>query len=231
MIKKLCFILAFLISLNSLSAQGNLTDLDYKVFRFGFSLGTNYMDFGIEHSEMVQDGKIYYADVSSLMPGFSVGLITDLRLHRYFNLRFTPALLIGERTLSFRSYDVATGKFEGDKELKIFSLPVDLPVNLRFSAERYGNFRPYIQVGVGTYFDLGRDEKTDVTLDLTDFYFSGGVGCDLYFKYFKLSPELKFNFGQTNILSPKTSTADNLIYTNALSGLLSRIIVFNFNIE
>ena len=231
MIKKLCFILAFLITLNSLSAQGNLTDLDYKVFRFGFSLGTNYMDFGIEHSEMVQNGKIYYADVSSLMPGFSVGLITDLRLHRYFSLRFTPALLIGERTLSFRSYEVATGKFEDDKELKIFSLPVDLPVNLRFSAERYGNFRPYVQVGVGTYFDLGRDEKTDVTLDLNDFYFSGGVGCDLYFKYFKLSPELKFNFGQTNILSPKTSTADNLIYTNALSGLLSRIIVFNFNIE
>lgn len=231
MIKKLCFVLIFLASLNSLSAQGNLTDLDYKVFRFGFSLGTNYMDFGIEHSEMVQNGKIYYADVSSLMPGFSVGLITDLRLHRYFNLRFTPALLIGERNLSFKSYEVSTGKFQDDKVLKIFSLPVDLPLYLRFSAERYGNFRPYVQVGVGTYFDLGRDEKTDVTLDLTDFYFSGGVGCDLYFKYFKLSPELKFNFGQTNILSPKTSTADNLIYTNALSSLFSRIIVFNFNIE
>jgi len=231
MIKKLCFILTFLVTLNSLSAQGNLTDLDYKVFRFGFSLGTNYMDFGIEHSEMVQNGKIYYADVSSLMPGFSVGLITDLRLHRYFSLRFTPALLIGERNLSFKSYKISTGKFEDDKVLKIFSLPIDLPLYLRFSAERYGNFRPYVQVGVGTYFDLGRDEKTDVTLDLTDFYFSGGVGCDLYFKYFKLSPELKFNFGQTNILSPKTSTTDNLIYTNALSSLLSRIIVFNFNIE
>lgn len=231
MIKKLCLILTFLLLLNSLSAQGNLTDLDYKVFRLGFSLGTNYMDFGIKHSEMVQDGKIYYADVAKLMPGFSVGLITDLRLHRYFNLRFTPSLLIGERNLSFKSYEVATGKFEKDKTLKLFSLPIDLPLYLRYSAERYGNFRPYIQLGAGTYFDLGRDEKTDVTLDLSDFYVSGGVGCDIYFKYFKLSPELKFNFGQTNILSPKTSTTDNLIYTNALSELLSRMVVFNFNIE
>jgi hypothetical protein len=231
MIKKLCLTLSFILLLNSLTAQGNLTDLDYKVFRLGFSLGTNYMDFGIEHSEMVQDGKIYYADVADLIPGFSVGLITDLRLHRYFNLRFTPALLIGERNLKFKTYDVATRNFEDDKVLKIFSLPIDLPVYLRYSAERYGNFKPYIQLGAGTYFDLGRDEKTDITLDLTDFYFSGGVGCDIYFKYFKLSPELKFNFGQTNILSPKTSTTDNLMYTNALTQLLSRMIVFNFNIE
>ena len=231
MIKKLFLIFSFLSLLNSLSAQGNLTDLDYKVFRLGFSLGTNFMDFGIEHSEMVQDGKIYYADVADLTPGFSVGLITDLRLHRHFNLRFTPALLIGERNLSFKSYDVATGIFEKDKVLKIFSLPIDLPFNFRYSAERFGNFKPYIQIGAGTYFDLGRDEKTDVTLDLLDFYVSSGVGCDIYFKYFKLSPELKFNFGQSNVLSPKTSTTDNLTYTNALTKLLSRIIVFNLNIE
>lgn len=231
MIKKILLILPLLSLMNSLSAQGNLTDLDYKVFRLGFSLGTNYMDFSIEHSEMMQDGKIYYADVADLTPGFSVGLITDLRLHRHFNFRFTPALLIGERNLSFKSYEVATGNFENDKVLKIFSLPIDLPFYLRYSAERFGNFKPYLQIGVGSYFDLGRDEKTDVTLDLIDFYVSGGVGCDIYFKYFKLSPELKVNFGQKNMLTPKTSTTDNLTYTNALSKLLSRIIVFNFNIE
>lgn len=231
MFKKLCFILSFISLLSSLSAQGNLTDLDYKIFRLGFSLGTNYMDFGIEHTELDQNGKIYYADVTDLTPGFTVGLITDLRLHRHFNLRFTPALLIGERNLSFKSYDVTTGTFENDKVLKLFSLPIDIPFNLRYSAERYGNFKPYVQIGVGSYFDLGRDEKTDVTLKLLDFYVSSGVGCDIYFKYFKLSPELKFNFGQKNMLSPKTSTADIMVYTNALSKLLSRIVVFNFNIE
>lgn len=212
-------------------AQGNLTDLDYKVFRLGFSLGSNAMDFEIEHSEIVQNGKIYYAEVSNLTPGFSVGLISDLRLQRHFNFRFTPALLIGERNLNFKSYDVATGILEEDKVLKLFSLPIDLPFNLRYSAERYGNFKPFVQTGAGAYFDLGRDEKSPVTLNLLDFYVSAGFGCDIYFKYFKLSPEVKFNFGLTNVLSPKNSTTDNLIYTNALSKLLSRIMMFNLNIE
>lgn len=231
MVKKILFVLLLFVSLNTVFAQGNLTDQDYKTFHLGFSIGTNHMDFGVENSERVQNGKIYYADVSDLTPGFSVGLITDLRLHRYFSLRFTPALLIGERNLSFKTYDVSTGIFTDDKVLKIFSLPVDIPLYLRYNAERYGNFRPFVQIGAGTYFDLGRDEKTDITLDLSDFYVSAGLGCDLYFKYFKLSPELKFNLGQTNILSPKPVTADNLIYTNAISRLFSRIFVFNFNIE
>jgi hypothetical protein len=234
MVKRISFLFFFLLTLNGLSSQGNLTDLDYKVFRFGFSLGTNYMDLSVEHTELVQDGKIYYADVADLIPGFTVGLITDLRLHRYFNLRVTPTLLLGERHLRFKSYDVATGIYEDDKVVNMFSLPVDIPLYLRYSAERHGNFKPYVQVGVGTYFDLGRDEQTDVTLNLSDYYFSAGIGCDLYFRFFKLSPELKFNFGRINVLTPKQPTEDTMAtlkYTNAISALFSRVLVFSLNIE
>ncbi|MDD2284521.1 MAG: porin family protein [Paludibacter sp.] len=234
MVKKFFFLFFFLLALNNLSAQGNLTDLDYKTFRLGFCLGTNFMDLKVEHTELIQDGKIYYADVPDIIPGFTVGLITDLRLQRYFNLRFTPSLLLGERNLRFKAYDVNTGVLEDDKIVNLFSLPVDIPVYLRYSAERYGNFKPYVQVGIGTSFDLGRDEQTDVTLSLSDYYFSAGVGCDLYFRFFKLSPELKFNFGRMNVLTPKEITEDtsaNLKYTNAISRLLSRVLVFSLNIE
>jgi hypothetical protein len=235
MVKKCFSLFLFLSILPALSAQGNLTDLDYKTFRLGFSLGTNYMDLDVEHTELVQDGKIYYADVANIVPGFTVGLITDFRLHRYFNFRFTPTLLLGERNLKFRTYDVATaGVFEDDKVVNMFSLPIDFPVYLRYSAERYGNFKPFVQIGAGTYFDLGRDEQTDVTLNLSDYYFSAGIGCDLYFRFFKLSPELKFNFGRMNVLTPKEVTEDtsaNLKYTNAISRLLSRVLVFSLNIE
>lgn len=234
MIRK--FILCFMLLMGGqgLFAQGNLTDLDYKVFRFGFLLGSNLMDLNVQHTEMVQNGKIYYADVSQLVPGFTVGLITDLRLHRYFNLRFTPALLLGEKTLNFKSYDVASGILSDDAKINIFSLPVDLPLLVRYSAERHGNLKPYIQAGAGTYFDLGRDEAQDVTLNLSDFYVSVGAGCDLYFKLFKLSPEIKFNFGLTNVLTPKFPTDDNtmdLRYTNAISRLGSRMVVLTLNIE
>jgi hypothetical protein len=234
MVKRYISLIICLLILNNLSAQGNLTDLDYKVFRLGFSIGTNFMDLDIQHTELVQDGKIYYADAPVLIPGFSVGLITDLRLHRYFNLRCTPTLLLGERNIKFKTYDVATGIYQDDKTVNLFSLPIDIPIILRYSAERYGNFKPYVQIGTGVLFDLGRDEQTDVTQRLIDYYVGCGVGCDLYFKFFKLSPELKLNVGQLNILSPKYPTPDtmsNLVYTNAISKILSRILVFSLNIE
>jgi hypothetical protein len=230
-------LLTFIISIVLLPVhgQGNLTDLDFKFFRLGFLLGTNVMDVKIDHSEMIQDGRIYYADVSQLVPGFTVGLITDFRLHRYLSFRFTPSLLLGERNLSFRSYDPSAGLFsDSTHTVNIFSLPIELPVLLRYNAERFGNFKPYIEAGVGAYFDLGRDELREVTLNMSDVFFTAGVGCDLYFRYFKLSPEIRMNFGVTNILSPKFPTADNtttLRYTNALSGLFSRILMFTLNFE
>ncbi len=227
-------IILSLIFLPLVFAQGNMPEFDDRPFRLGFYLGSNVMDLDVTPSEMVQDGKIYYADVSKLVPGFSVGLVTDLRLHRYFNLRFTPALLLGERDLSFRVYDTATQTMSDDITVNIFSLPFDLPLMVRYSAERFGNFRPYIQAGGGTYFDLGRDELKDVTLNLVDFYFTAGFGMDIYFRLFKLSPEVRLNLGFTNILTPKNPTGDtvmNLVYTNAISKLLSRIVVFSLNIE
>lgn len=224
-----------IIALMPVNAQGNLTDMDFKVFRLGFLLGTNIMDLKPEHSELEQDGKIYYSDVSQVVPGFTVGLITDLRLHRYLSLRFTPSLLLGERNLSFRAFNPSTGMFaDSVHTVNIFSLPIEFPLLVRYSAERFGNFKPYVEAGMGAYFDLGRDELREVTLNMSDVFFTAGVGCDLYFRYFKLSPEVRMNFGLTNILTPKYPTADNttsLMYTNALSGLFSRILMFTLNFE
>ena len=235
MIKKLHTIFLFLVLLPTImSAQGLLEEIDSKRFRLGFSLGSNIMDLDVKHTEMIQDGKIYYADVKNLIPGYAVGLITNFRLHRYLHIRCTPTLLIGERKLQFRTLDVETKVMEDDKAVHLFSLPMDVPVYLRYSAEKYGNAKPYIQVGVGTYFDLGRDELTDVTLNLSDIYASGAIGCELHFKYFKLSPEIRFNAGTLNVLTPKRPTPENvsnLVYTNAISSILSRVIVFSLNIE
>jgi len=233
--KKIFLIIILSTVLLPVQAQGNLTDLDFKVFRLGFLLGTNVMDLKPDHSEMVQDGKIYYADVSQLVPGFTVGLITDFRLHRYLSFRFTPSLLLGERNLSFRAFDPAAGILSDSVHVvNLFSLPIELPVLLRYNAERYGNFKPYVEAGMGVYFDLGRDELREVTLNMSDVFFTAGVGCDLYFRYFKLSPEIRMNVGLTNVLSPKYPTPENtttLRYTNALSGLFSRILMFTLNFE
>ncbi|OIP83895.1 MAG: hypothetical protein AUK44_04030 [Porphyromonadaceae bacterium CG2_30_38_12] len=195
---------------------------DDKLLHFGFSLGFNAMDFGVTSS----NGGVA-ADVSNLRPGFSVGIVSDLMLNRYLNLRFTPTLHFGERELTFK----------GLGSVIIPSSPVSIPFYLKYSAERYGDFRPYILGGGGAYFDLGRSNENPILLKTFDTFMEVGVGCDIYFSFFKLAPELKFGFGFNNMLTPWDSRDTGLLnptdrqYSDALSKLKSRFISLTFNFE
>ncbi len=235
-IKLFAIILIGLISLPSFS-QGNLPHRDDKFFHFGFSLGTNLMDFGIAQSDSVIGGKVYDVNVSSLQPGFSVGIITDFRLNRYLNARFTPTLHFGERYLSYRGRDKVTGLFTDTVTNAIPSIPIVLPVYIKYSAERYNNFRPYLIGGGGAYIDLGTDKEKPVYLRPFDVFAEVGVGCDIYFSFFKLAPELKFALGFNDLFVPFDKRTEGTISDNdkkfsyALSKLTSRMLTLTFNFE
>ena len=68
--------------------------VDDKLFHFGFQLGLNFASFGVTDSEIpianpiTGKTEIYHARVSSLLPGFHVGFISDLRLCKYLDLHF-----------------------------------------------------------------------------------------------------------------------------------------------
>lgn len=215
-----------------LKAQGNLPDIDNKFFHFGFTVGLSTMDFGIVPSLTDIDGNVYHADVSNLLPGFTVGIISDLRLNRYLSLRVNPVLNLDEREIVYTADNNATSR-----SVKITSIPVCLPVYLKYSAERYRNFRPYLIGGGGLYYDLGRETDKPVLLKPFDIYAEFGVGCDIYFSFFRLAPELKFALGTNNMLTPLAERNTDMIddndklLTNALSKLTSRMITLSFNFE
>ena len=203
-------------------AEGNLPFVDEKLIHFGFLLGINSMDFRVTPRDS--------ARVKTLEPGFTVGIISDLRLNRYLNLRFTPTLYFGERQLNF-------SRLKGSDSLNISSIPICFPVYLKYSAERTGNYRPYLIWGAGVMFDLATNSNSDnpVTLKPLDFYTEFGVGCDIYFSFFKFAPELKYSIGFGNILVPFDQRAGlspkNQIYSKALTALRSRMITLAFNFE
>ena len=64
-----------------------------------------------------------------------------------------------------------------------------------------------------------------------------GVGCDIYFSFFKLAPELKFALGMNNMLTTLDQRDTGLlkesdkVYTQALSKLTSRLVTLTFNFE
>ena len=203
-------------------AEGNLPYVDQKLIHFGFLLGINTMDFRVTPKDS--------ARVSTLEPGFTVGIISDLRLNRYLNLRFIPTLHFGERQLNFF-------RKNGSDSLNISSIPICFPVYLKYSAERTGNYRPYLIWGAGVSFDLETNSNSDipVTLNPLDFYTEFGAGCDIYFSFFKLAPELKYSIGFDNILVPSDQrfglSPANQRYSKALSALTSRMITLSFNFE
>jgi hypothetical protein len=221
-------LLIVLVCFGNLIAQNSYHG-DDKWLHFGFSLGINTLDFGITPSSLDINGNVYQADVSELKPGFSVGIVSDLLITRHWNLRFTPTMHIGDRELSYTN-NLANPDV-------ISSVLISTPVYLKYSSERYGNLRPYLIGGGGAYVDLGRDNNLAVLLKPFDPFVEVGVGCDIYFSFFKLAPELKFALGFNNMLTPLderdtgSMQESDKVYTQALSKLTSRLITLTFNFE
>lgn len=212
----------------------NLHNIDNSLYHFGFSLGMNSMGFDIVHDPAyVKDGYQYLVDNPALIPGFTVGIVGDLRLHRYLNFRVAPYLHFGDRILQYVRYDPANPSvLEDAGRVGINTAAVDIPLLVKYSAERYKNMRPYVIAGGGAVFDLTREENALVNLNTLDYYFCVGVGTDLYFPFFKLAPELKFGFGTADVLGRNIGTENpHPEYTMAISKLRSRFITLVFNIE
>lgn len=225
-LKKCVLLTFFMFGLGSSSwADGNLPYVDQKLIHFGFSLGINTMNFGVTTTSDTVNAR-----VSTLKPGFSVGIISDLRLNRYLNLRFTPTLHFGERQLYY------TPKKGGDS-LTISSIPISLPIYLKYSSERKGNYRPYLIWGGGASIDLARNSENPVLLKPIDFFTEFGVGCDIYFSFFKLCPELKYSIGFNNMFTPLDErnagqiSADKQRFSTTISKLTSRMLTLTFNFE
>ncbi len=235
--KKIVFsVLLLSLALSNMFSQGNygkaqnLVHVDNKLYHFGFILGFNAMDFNVAHAGITdKDGRIWYAEQTSLSPGFTVGIISDLRIFSFLNLRFTPALMFGDRTLTFLDQDKGNVS-----EVSVRTNVINFPLLLKLRGQRYANCRPYLIGGASTTLDLARQRENEIMLKQNDFGIEFGVGCDFYLPYFKLAPELKMFLGFGDVLErhrPEILNEDDLKYTNAISKLTSRLFVLSFNFE
>lgn len=235
MVKTKLYLLLLLFA-PALWAQNN-PYVDDKLVHFGFSLGMNFMSFGVTDSQTEINGEVYHARVSTLMPGFSVGFITDLRLCRYLNLRCTPTLHFGSRTLNYvtESGNSVHGSPGNGSTTDQLSMPIAIPLYLKWSAAREGNYRPYVIGGGGVSYNITRDHERPVLLKGLDYFVEIGFGCDLYLRWFKLCPEIKYQIGFANVLTPVDGRAEiteqDMFYTNALKCLNSRMLTITFNFE
>lgn len=224
----------------ALSAQSDrnivqrLTKVDYNRWHFGFILGIGFNDFRVTPNNWVDnDGNTWYAASGGLKPSFVVGMIVDLRIVEYLNLRFTPALGLGQRDFQYTSFNSA-GEYQSTISTSVNGVTMDVPLYFKYSAKRYGNFRPYILIGGGPHFNMNLDPEMPVLPKAVDVQISFGVGFNIYLTYFKLCPELKFGFGLLDAIDRNHPDMEGTTYdvcTKSVGRLTARMLTLTFNFE
>lgn len=233
-VKRLAAILFALLLAAGAAAQTkkpqNRPYIDLRRWHYGFSVGMHVQDFEMVNTGAVtSDGQVWFADVPGYSPGFSVGVLGELYLHRYVSLRFVPQLHFGEKRVLFR--EQATGE-EYSQVMKSAQLAVS--VNVKYAAERFNNYRPYVMAGISPAYDFSVRKGRALLLKPFNTYVEVGLGCDFYLPFFKLIPELKFCFGLANLLKkdrPDLVDESLLKYTEALDKVSSRMVVLTFYFE
>lgn len=204
---------------------------DQKRWHLGFSVGMHFQDLKFTHNGFItDDGKQWGMEVPELSPGFCVNVLADLRLHKYFNLRFSPGMYFGGKNVQM--YDTATGASERQSLKTAY---IVAPIDLKISGERFRNSRPYVTVGAMGSFDVGKKRSDFLKFKPLDAFLTVGLGCDFYLPFFKLNPEIKFCFGLTNILQKKRpDLVDNpsaMEMTKSLDKVKSNMVVLTFYFE
>ena len=130
---------------------------DLRPLHLGILVGMNLQDIELENvgpqTILQEDGttktQTIVCDDDKWNAGFSVGVLADLRLSKHLNLRFTPTMHFGAKHLTF--YNMTELNAEGrllEMTQDMKSTYISFPVDLKFSAERWNNYRPYVIAGV-----------------------------------------------------------------------------------
>lgn len=204
---------------------------DLKRWHWGFSVGTHVQDLNFTHSGFVtEEGNQWQVEVPGFSPGFNATVLGDLRLHKYLNLRLSPGMYFGSKTVHM--LDITTQQ----KEIQdIKSAYVVIPLDLKISGERLHNTRPYFSVGAMGVLDISKKRSDPLVMKNFDTMLTVGLGCDFYLPFFKLCPEIKFCFGLTDILKHGRPDLDEnpamQNFSKSLSKVKSNMVVLSFYFE
>jgi Outer membrane protein beta-barrel domain len=209
----------------------NLYDHDSKPYYFGITLGSSVSRFQTElHSRFIQYDSVMIAEPNN-SGGFSLGLLATARLSDRFQLRFNPQLAFTARSIFYKLKDPdLDGQTDVTKTIE--SVIVSFPFQVKLQSDRIGNLRVYMLTGVKGDIDLASNARAKKAEDLVkikkyDYGVELGLGFNIFFKSFILSPEIKISNGLGNIHSRDPS----LKFSSVFDKIYSRMIVFSIHIE
>ena len=213
--------------------------VDQRPFHYGFLAGVQMQDLElVQNGYTDENGNQWWAEGPNYEPGFCVGILGELRINNYLALRAIPTMHFGTKNFQFRNA-LAVPNEEGvmthEKQYQSMkSTYFMVPLDVKFSAERFNNYRPYMTIGLAPALDLTVKQGQNLLLNRFDCYLEAGLGCDFYAPWFKFIPEIKFCYGLCNIINKNRSDlmdANKLIFTESVDKGRSKMIVITFYFE
>ena len=160
----------------------NMPDYDKEsLFHFGFVLGVNMSYATIRPIKDLRthvfdstflpdilplpDSAKVLSVTSTPTPGFVISIVGNMQMGRDLELQFVPSLSFGDRTLLYeietfrrRPGETDTMQFES-RSKKVPSTYINFPIEIKYKAFRYNNFRPYLLAGAQYTLDLASQAK------------------------------------------------------------------------
>ncbi|WP_316827196.1 outer membrane beta-barrel protein [Pedobacter miscanthi] len=172
--------------------------------------------------------------------GFGLGFVMNRMISDNFDIRATPSLIFSDRIVSYEYEPMApinlgngqTKNFQSLVERKVQATMFEFPLGIKVKSNRLNNFRAYWLGGAKYSIDIASKKKTfdegespvNKLLKNQRNYLSyeTGIGFDLYFEYFKMSPEIKLSYSKGDLLQH-----DNTVYANPIDKLKLRQLTFS----
>ena len=225
----LALIPAILWNMGSAPAQDqmNIEEHDAKPYYFGITLAANNSNFKLMHDAIFlhQDSIMVVEPLKTF--GFNLGLLGNVRLSEFFDLRLNPQLYFASKNLYYKE------NFPTRETTKnIESILLSFPFQIKFKSDRIGNMRVYTIAGLKYDYDRASNARARRAEDLvkvkaSDFGYEAGAGFEFYFPSFIFSPEFKISNGIGNV----HVRDEHLRYSSVIDKLKSRMIVFSIHLE
>ncbi|WP_129717769.1 outer membrane beta-barrel protein [Pedobacter sp. SYP-B3415] len=167
-------------------------------------------------------------------PGFGIGFVVNYRLGSMFDVRMTPSLVFNDRLLNYvyKEPAVVNTSFSSIQQ-RVQTTVVDIPLGVKLKSDKIGNFRAYVLGGLKYSLDItpgkktNDDDKAPINKLLKNqrsyLSYEAGIGFDIYFEYFKMSPELKLSQSLNDVLKhedhPYATPIDRLMLRNVTFSL------------
>lgn len=221
--KQLTLIIVILFTLSNVKAQKWGGGIDAKRFDINYIFKYTTSELKIlktpnwDKLSPITEVSDFKSISSPVSGGAGLGIPIRMRISEHTDLRFSPGVLFSTYKMNYEFKDP-----EVETQFKEFNTSIaEFPLGIRLKSDRLNNVRAFMMGGLKYSFDWSSSKKNDnadnVGVNKNLLYkknflsYEAGLGMEIYFEYFKLSPEFKLSYSINDMIKREGNAFDQPI--------------------